>query len=60
MVPAARFTELLADIEPSPTTKERASSAHTAIRKHLADHDTFSDRWVDDFLCGQVGDDGMR
>jgi hypothetical protein len=39
MVPAARFTELLADIEPSPTTKERASSAHTAICKHLADHD---------------------
>src|SRR5438876_7136304 len=57
MVPAARFTELLADIEPSPTTKERASSAHTAIRKHLADHDTFSDRWVDDFLSGSYARD---
>src|SRR5258706_9095115 len=57
MVPVARFTELLADIEPSPTTKERASSAHTAIRKHLADHDTFSDRWLNDFLSGSYARD---
>ncbi|WP_338834501.1 SMODS domain-containing nucleotidyltransferase [Bradyrhizobium septentrionale] len=52
MVPAARFSELLADIEPSATTKDRASSAHNAVRKHLEEHDTFSDRWVSSFLSG--------
>jgi hypothetical protein len=57
MVPAARFLELLADIEPSPTTKDRASSAHNAIRKHLTDHDTFADRWVGDFLSGSYARD---
>jgi hypothetical protein len=57
MVPAARFLELLADIEPSPTTKDRASSAHVAIRAHLEDHETFSDRWVGSFLSGSYARD---
>jgi len=52
MVPNARFTELLADIEPSPTTKTNASKAHTAVRDHLTQHDTFKDRWEGDFLAG--------
>lgn len=52
MVPNARFTELLADIEPSATTKTNASKAHTAVRDHLAQHETFKDRWEGDFLAG--------
>lgn len=52
MVPNARFAELLADIEPSPTTKSNASSAHTGVRDHLRSHPTFKARWVDGFLAG--------
>lgn len=52
MVPNARFKELLADIEPSPTTTTAASSAHTAVREHLRDHPDFGDRWEGDFLAG--------
>jgi hypothetical protein len=52
MVPNARFTELLADIEPSPTTISNASSAHTAVRSHLQFHTAFKNRWVGDFLAG--------
>jgi len=52
MVPNARFIELLADIEPSQTTTTNASSAHTAVRKHLRSHASFKRRWVGDFLAG--------
>ena len=52
MVPNARFTELLADIEPSPTTKTNASSAHNGIRDHLRLSEKFKDRWVTSFLSG--------
>lgn len=57
MVPHARFTELLADIEPSPTTKTNASAAHTSVRKHLRTHETFKDRWKSDFLAGSYARD---
>lgn len=52
MVPNARFTELLADIEPSTTTTVNASSAHTAVRAYLRSHEDFKDRWTGDFLAG--------
>lgn len=52
MVPNARFTELLADIEPSPTTKSLASAAHTQVRQHLRTHSAFKERWERDFLAG--------
>ena len=52
MVPQTRFTELLADIEPSPTTKTNASGAHNAVRNHLRTHEAFQDRWEGDFLAG--------
>lgn len=57
MVPNARFHELLTDIEPSATTKGRASSAHNGVREHLEAHDTFSDRWVTSFLSGSYARD---
>lgn len=57
MVPNARFTELLADIEPSPTTKSDSSSAHTGVRDHLQCHDTFKDRWISSFLSGSYARD---
>jgi hypothetical protein len=57
MVPQARFTELLSDIEPSPTTKDDASAAHTAVRNHLANHESFKDRWEGAFLAGSYARD---
>jgi hypothetical protein len=57
MVPNARFTELLADIEPSSTTKSNASSAHNGIRDYLCDHEDFAERWRDDFLAGSYARD---
>jgi hypothetical protein len=57
MVPNARFTELLADIEPSPTTKSNASSAHTNLRAHLRGHKDFANLWQDDFLAGSYSRD---
>ena len=57
MVPNVRFLELLADIEPSPTTVSDASSAHTAVRRHLQSHRTFGDRWEGDFLAGSYARD---
>lgn len=52
MVPNARFTELLADIEPSTTTTANASAAHTGIRDHLWQQETFKNLLVKDFLAG--------
>ncbi len=57
MVPNARFTELLTDIEPSATTKANASSAHTGLREHLRTHEDFKKRWVTDFLAGSYSRD---
>ena len=57
MVPNARFTELLADIEPSPTTTANAAAAHTAVRKHLQSHPSFENRWLRDFLAGSYARD---
>ncbi len=61
MVPNTRFTELLADIEPSPTTKSDASVAHTNLRAHLRTHPSFKDRWEGDFLAGSyIRDTAIR
>lgn len=57
MLPNARFKELLADIEPSPTTKAASSKAHTDVRKHLRTHPDFKDRWEGDFLAGSYSRD---
>ncbi|HAU76573.1 MAG TPA: nucleotidyltransferase [Agrobacterium sp.] len=68
-VPNARFTEFLADIEPSATTKTNSSKAHTAVRDHLKAHETFGAKVERDFLSGsyarntsirpKVGADGV-
>jgi len=47
-----QFTNFLHDIEPSPTTKSNASTAHTKIRKFLREHETFKNYHVDTFLSG--------
>lgn len=52
MVPHARFTELLSDIEPSSTTTGYASAAQIAIRKHLLEHTNFGPHVVRSFLSG--------
>ncbi|MGI8908142.1 MAG: SMODS domain-containing nucleotidyltransferase [Candidatus Sumerlaeaceae bacterium] len=57
MVPNTRFSELLADIEPSPTTVSSASKAHRDVRKHLESHDDFERRWKRDFLAGSYARD---
>ncbi len=57
MVPNARFTELLKDIELSPTSKGHASSAHNGLRDHLAGHEDFQRRWEGDFLAGSYSRD---
>ncbi|MCK1402697.1 nucleotidyltransferase [Bradyrhizobium sp. 4] len=57
MVPAARFTELLADIEPSPTTVSRASGGHNGVRNHLRAQARFKDRYVTSFLSGSYARD---
>lgn len=57
MVPNARFTEFLADIEPSPSTKKESSAAHTGLRDFLRLHDTFGDRYESSFLAGSSARD---
>lgn len=52
MVTQNQFLELLKDIEPSKTTKEDASKAHTAIRNFLQKDDDFKPYHVSDFLSG--------
>jgi hypothetical protein len=52
MVPNSRFIELLQDIEPSLTTKERASGGHTNIRDHLRNQADFKRRYISSFLSG--------
>lgn len=50
--PQSAFTQFLQDIEPSKTTKSRASTAHTTLRDFLASHDTFKELHVRTFLSG--------
>jgi len=50
-----QLTKLLADIEPSETTKSDASSAHWNLRNYLATHETFSEVHVETFLSGSYG-----
>lgn len=57
MVANARFLELLADIEPSPTTNGNAAAAHSDMRSHLRGHKDFSKRWETDFLSGSYARD---
>lgn len=47
-----QFQDLLRDIEPSPTTKSNASSAHWALREYLADHVEFKKLHINTFLSG--------
>ena len=51
-IPQARFDEFLRDIEPSPTTKSNASSAHTELRDFLKSDEDFKDYHQKDFLSG--------
>src|SRR5205085_11281309 len=44
-------------IEPSPTTKANASTAHTNLRYYLQYHDDFQERWLSDFLSGSYSRD---
>lgn len=57
MVPNARFTEFLKDIEPSATSKSNSATAHDNLRYFLQTHDTFSYLWLDDFLAGSYARD---
>jgi predicted nucleotidyltransferase len=57
MVPKARFTEFLADIEPSSTTKTNSSKAHDGVRSYLRSHPTFKDRVETEFLAGSYARD---
>lgn len=52
MLPNARFKELLADIEPSPTTTAQAAQAHKNVRDYLCGHSAFKERWEGSFLAG--------
>ena len=50
--PQAAFDSFVQDIEPSKTTKSRASQAHTGLRDFLSKHDTFKEVHVRTFLSG--------
>lgn len=52
MTPNARFTEFLADIEPSSTTKSNASNAHTKLRGTLQADESFAPLHRYTFLSG--------
>lgn len=52
IIPQARFQEFLQDIEPSPTTKANASTAHTDLRNFLSNDEEFRKYHVSDFLSG--------
>jgi hypothetical protein len=47
-----QFQRFLSDIEPSATTQSNASSAHTSLRAHLEQHETFSQYHLSTFLSG--------
>lgn len=48
----SQFNKLLSDIEPSSTTKENASRAHTDLRDFLADNETYKKVYQRSFLSG--------
>jgi len=50
--PQSAFDSFVQDIEPSKTTKSRASRAHTTLRDFLSKHDTFEGVHVRTFLSG--------
>jgi hypothetical protein len=52
LVTQNQFLEFLKDIEPSKTTKEDASKAHTALRDFLRNDDDFKLFHESDFLSG--------
>ena len=52
MATQKQFKAFLRDIEPSPTTKSRASAAHTAVRKFLRAHEDFKEVHLNTFLSG--------
>jgi predicted nucleotidyltransferase len=47
-----QFKDLLSDIEPSKTTKEKASKAHEGPREFLGTHEVFQEYLVNTFLSG--------
>ena len=52
MTPNVRFTEFLADIEPSATTKSNASTAHTKLRAILREDADFAPLHKNTLLSG--------
>ncbi|SLL37545.1 Uncharacterised protein [Mycobacteroides abscessus subsp. abscessus] len=52
MVTQNQFVEFLKDIEPSKTTKDDASKAHTALRDFLQKDNKFKQYHESDFLSG--------
>lgn len=52
MATQSQFLKLLQDIEPSPTTKSNASSAHNNLRSFLRDHENFKAVHLETFLSG--------
>ena len=52
MATQKQFRDFLSDIEPSSTTKSRASSAHTELRDHLKTDDGFSAFYIKTYLSG--------
>jgi hypothetical protein len=52
MATQQQFKDFLYDIEPSKTTKEKASKAHEGPRDYLATHETFKQYHVKTFLSG--------
>lgn len=52
MTPNARFTEFIADINPSPTTNARSKSAHNSIRDALSADEAYKESLIRAFLGG--------
>ena len=46
MATKTQFFDFLADIEPSPTTKTRASAAHMELRQMLRRHEDFEEHHI--------------
>ena len=52
MTPNARFIEFISDINPSPTTVDRSSSAHESVRDALWADEEYKQNMIRDFLGG--------
>ena len=52
MTPNVRFTDFIADINPSRTTNDRSQSAHNSIRDALSTDEAYKDNLIRDFLGG--------